>query len=101
MAKIKYGEITLSKENNYMVKNPTSVLIGETWEFPLDMEDCIELVKEYFNDNLAEAIEYFYALKINELSSEIDSLNDEIEDFEREVDMLRDREVDPVETWDY
>ncbi len=84
-----------------MVKNPTSVLIGETWEFPLDMEDCIELVKEYFDDNLAEAIEYFYALKINELSSEIDSLNDEIEDFEREVDMLRDREVDPVETWDY
>lgn len=84
-----------------MAKNPTSVLIGETWEFPLDMEDCIELVKEYFDDNLAEAIEYFYALKINELSSEIDSLNDEIEDFEREVDMLRDREVDPVETWDY
>ena len=39
-----------------MVKNPTSVLIGETWEFPLDMEDCIELVKEYFNDNLAEAV---------------------------------------------
>lgn len=84
-----------------MAKNPTSVLIGETWEFPLDMEDCIELVKEYFDDNLVEAIEYFYALKINELSSEIDSLNDEIEDFEREVDMLRDREVDPVETWDY
>lgn len=84
-----------------MVKNPTSVLIGETWEFPLDMEDCIGLVKEYFDDNLAGAIEYFYALKINELSSEIDSLNDEIEDLEREVDMLRDREVDPVETWDY
>lgn len=84
-----------------MVKNPTSVLIGETWEFPLDMEDCIVLVKKYFNDNLAEAIEYFYALKINELNSEIDSLNNEIEDLEREVDMLRDREVDPVETWDY
>lgn len=84
-----------------MVKNPTSVLIGETWEFPLDMEDCIELVKEYFNDNLAGAIEYFYALKVNELSSEIDSLHDEIEDLEGEVDMLRDREVDPVETWDY
>lgn len=84
-----------------MVKNPTSVLIGETWEFPLDMEDCIGLVKEYFNDNLAGAIEYLYALKINELSSEIDSLHDEIEDLEREVDMLRDREVDPVETWDY
>mgnify|MGYP004702534337 FL=1 len=84
-----------------MVKNPASVLIGETWEFPLDMEDCIELVKKYFNDNLAGAIEYFYASKINELSSEIDSLNDEIEDLEREVDMLRDREVDPVETWDY
>lgn len=84
-----------------MIKNPTSVLIGETWEFPLDMEDCIELVKKYFNDNLAEDIEYFYALKINELNSEIDSLNDEIEDLEREVDMLRDLEVDPVETWDY
>ena len=84
-----------------MVKNPTSVLIGETWEFPLDMEDCIGLVKKYFNDNLAGAIEYFYALKINELNSEIDSLNNEIEDLEREVDMLRDREVDPVETWDY
>ena len=84
-----------------MVKNPTSVLIGETWEFPLDMEDCIKLVKEYFNDNLAGAIEYFYALKINELSSEIDSLHDEIEDLEGELDMLRDREVDPVETWDY
>ena len=84
-----------------MVKNPTPVLIGETWEFPLDMEDCIELVKEYFNDNLAGAIEYFYTLKINELSSEIDSLHDEIEDLEGEVDMLRDREVDPVETWDY
>ena len=84
-----------------MIKNPTSVLIGETWEFPLDMEDCIGLVKKYFNDNLAGAIEYFYASKINELSSEIDSLNVEIEDLEREVDMLRDREVDPVETWDY
>ncbi|MBT9788791.1 hypothetical protein GPK90_05455 [Clostridium sp. MCC344] len=84
-----------------MVKNPTSVLIGENWEFPLDMEDCIGLVKEYFNDNLAGAIEYFYALKINELSSEIDSLHDEIEDLEGEVDMLRDRGVDPVETWDY
>ena len=84
-----------------MIKNPTSVLIGETWEFPLDMEDCIELVKEYFNDNLAGAIEYFYALKINELSSEIDSLYNEIEDLEGVVDMLRDREVDPVETWDY
>lgn len=84
-----------------MVKNPTSVLIGETWEFPLDMEDCIELVKKYFNDNLAEAMEYFYKSKINELSSEIDSLNDEIEGLEIEVDELRDREVDPVETWDY
>lgn len=84
-----------------MVKNPTSVLIGETWEYPLNMEDCIELVKKYFNDDLAEAIEYFYALKINELSSEIDSLHNEIENLEGEVDMLRDREVDPVETWDY
>ena len=84
-----------------MVKNPTSVLIGENWEYPLDMEDCIELVKKYFNDNLAGAIEYFYALKIDELSSEIDSLHDEIEDLEEEVDMLRDLEVDPVETWDY
>lgn len=84
-----------------MVKNPTSVLIGKNWEFPLDMEDCIELVKRYFNNNLAEAIEYFYALKINELSSEIDSLHNEIENLEGEVDMLRDREVDPVETWDY
>lgn len=84
-----------------MVKNPTLVLIGKNWEFPLDMEDCIELVKKYFNDNLAGAIEYFYALKINELSSEIDSLHNEIEDLEGEVDMLRDREVDPVETWDY
>lgn len=84
-----------------MVKNPTSVIIGETWEYPLDMEDCIELVKKYFNYNLAGAIEYFYALKINELSSEIDSLHNEIEDLEGVVDMLRDREVDPVETWDY
>lgn len=84
-----------------MVKNPTSVLIGETWEFPLDMEDCIKLVKEYFNDNLAGAIEYFYALKINELSSEIDSLHDEIEDLEGEVDMLRDQQDDEAESWDY
>lgn len=84
-----------------MIKNPTSVLIGETWEFPLDMEDCIGLVKKYFNDNLAGAIGYFYASKINELSSEIDSLHNEIEDLEGVVDMLRDREVDPVETWDY
>lgn len=84
-----------------MVENPSSVLIGETWEFPQDMEECIELVKQYFNDNLAGAIEYFYSSKINELSSEIDSLNDEIEDLEREVDMLRDQQDDEIESWDY
>lgn len=84
-----------------MVKNPTSVLIGKTWEFPLDMEDCIGLVKEYFNDNLAEAMEYFYTLKINELTSEIDSLNDEIEDLERDLDAIRDQQDDEAESWDY
>ena len=93
--------VDFKRRIRHMVKNPTSVLIGEAWEFPLDMEDCIELVKEYFNDNLAGAIEYFYALKINELSSEIDSLNDEIEDLEREVDMLRDQQDDEAESWDY
>ena len=84
-----------------MLINLTSVPIGETCEFPRDMEDCIELVKKYFNDDIAGAIEYFYVSKIDELRSEIDSLNDEIEGLEREVDELRNQQDDEAETWDY
>lgn len=67
------------------------ILINDIWYEIYDLQDCVEIIKENYNEELAKEIENLIPEHLDqdyyELQAKCDDLNDDIEELEDKLDI--------------
>lgn len=70
------------------------VLVNGNWYFVEDMNDVSKLIRENYNDELADKLDEIFEEEINELKGDKEELQIEIWDLKDEVSDLEDEITD-------
>lgn len=70
------------------------VLLDGNWENPMDLDDAIQLVRNYYNEDLADEIEKFVPIRCD---AEYDALYEEYEKAQYTCEDLR-KECEELQT---